>query len=252
MFIIYDMAKYHYKAKGKKSKNFYRAAQITAIFFSVNLCILFLCMMIFKPNSSSDAVTTDKKEYYAVCLATFDSASEAKNYAEKVKNRNGAGYVVNERGYRVLASVYEKKTDCESVIQKLTAAGQECSLLKIEIPKVKILQTELSKTNITAALNLFYTTVENLYLLSLQIDTLKTTSEEAVAALNNYAKNIIFSMLKSDLVSIKIKAELTALKSNLTSLASSGNEGYILSAEIKYLQIKILYDVKEMLYEIKE
>ncbi len=247
------MHNYNYKQSGEKNNSIYRRVQFFAIILCVCLCIMSVGMMIGRLAGRQDGkLRFEKREYYAVCLKVFDDLNSAKAYALSVKSRNGAGYIADDRGYRVLAAVYADRADCESVIKKLNASGQPATLLRVELKSTAIASSELSQKDFDIAMASFFDAQSRLYSLSIELDTFKTDSAKAAAELLKLQSLITPDRLGQDLVSIQLKAALVGLRSALLEIAHSGAQGYTLSAEIKYLQIKLLYDINALLEEIKE
>ncbi len=245
------MSDLHYNLKTKKSKKIYRAAQIFAVIFTLTLCIMFISAMCASPPKSGELVW-EKREYYAVSMGTFESHEPAITFAAGVKNRNGAGFVANDRGFRVLAAAYPTKRECESVLKKLSAAGQQCSLYKIEIPRTYISAGSLSQKELTRALESLLSASEKLYSLSLSLDTLKVMPEAARIKIKEISDGISPNLSCGGIVCIRLRAELTAQKSALAELAESGFEGILLSAGVKHAQIRLLFDIKALLGELKD
>lgn len=73
--------------------------------------------------------------YYAVQAGNFADAQTAKVFATQLSAIGGAGYVINDNGYRVIAEVYHEKKDADIIAARLATDGYESSVYTIEFNK---------------------------------------------------------------------------------------------------------------------
>lgn len=238
--------------KQSKPKSLYRLLTVISLFVSVPL-VVFFCILLFgvsgKPHDP-DTVYTREVNYYAIEMGRFQTETEAKDFADRIRLRGGAGYTVKDKGYRVLVSVYKSKEACENVIGSLQKAKNECSLYTISLPHTALVDSLSDRQSFERAYELFFECVDTLYEITVRLDTYSIEEQDACEQLLSLAKDLDPSFLKSDMVSIKCKAELTALSSLLQATANNppGN----LSVSLKYTEFQILYNLKSMLAEIKK
>lgn len=235
-----------------KSKDLYGLLTGISLFVSVPL-ILFFCLLLFaNPGKlgDPDTVYTREVSYYAVDMGSFQTEAEAKTFADRIRLRGGAGYTVKDKGYHVLASVYKSRESCENVIENLKKAKNECSLYTVTLPRTALVDSLSDGQSFERAYDLFFECVDTLYSITVQLDTYQIENKEACTQLLSLAKSLDSSFLKSDMVSIKCKAELTALGSLLQATANNPPEN--LSVSLKYTELQILYNLKAMLAEIRK
>ena len=238
--------------KQSKPKDLYGLLTRISLFVSVPLVIFFCLLLFANPGEFSDpnTVYTQEVSYYAVDMGSFQTESEAKTFADRIRLRGGAGYTVKDKGYHVLASVYKSREACENVIENLKKARNECSLYTITLPRTALVDSLSDQQSFERAYGLFFECVDTIYAITIQLDTYRIENQEACAQLLSLAKSLDPSFLKSDMVSIKCKAELTALSSSLQ--ATANNPPANLSVSLKYTEFQILYNLKSMLAEIQK
>ena len=78
---------------------------------------------------------------YAISLGGYSSKSQAEDNAITARKQNAGGYIFKQDiTYHVLASIYEKKNDAESVLKNLTTSFEpqivEIKIDKVDLPKI--------------------------------------------------------------------------------------------------------------------
>ena len=232
-----------------KSGDPYTVLTRISLFVSIPIALFFCLLLFANPGeiSDPDAIYTEEINYFAVNMGSYQSQSEAEQFADRIRLRGGAGYVVKEKGYHVLAAVYRSREACENVIENLQKAKNECSLYTITLPRTALVDT-LDRQSFERAYGLFFECVDTIYDIIIQLDTYEIENDQACELLLSLAKTLDPSFLKSDMISIKCKAELTALSSSLQATANNPPDN--LSVSLKYTEFQILYNLKAMLAEI--
>ena len=133
------------------------------------VALLFLSVMFGGLFGAETDPVLDGRTYYAVCLKVCDRPEQAEREATAVRNRNGAGFVWQDKGYRVLAAVYHTRKEQQSVLGKLNAAGENASAYDIVIPSVTV-RGGPSENLLGSAFSLFWETEEEVLSLALELD----------------------------------------------------------------------------------
>ena len=207
------------------------------------VALLFLSVMFGGLFGAETDPVLDGRTYYAVCLKVCDRPEQAEREAAAVRNRNGAGFVWQDKGYRVLAAVYRTRKEQQSVLGKLNAAGENASAYDIVIPSVTV-RGGPSENLLGSAFSLFWETEEEVLSLALELD--RGREEEAIRSGLEKLAEREFPALGSDAVSIRLRAEHKTLQFNLEMTAAQSPLG----PAVKHLSLQILWDLKVLLREI--
>lgn len=213
---------------------------------SLIVALLFLSVVfggLFSTTGQNAALPGETR--FAVCLKVCDRPEQAQREAVLIKNRNGAGFVWQEKGYRVLAAVYQTRAEQQSVLAKLTASGESATAFDITLPSVKV-STDLSPDLFQSAVDLFLRQADSVSALALEVD--RGLNEDTARA--ELAKLLEQELppLGSDTLSIRLRAEYKTLQFNLNLTASKTP----FSSSLKHLSIQILWDLRNFLMDIGE
>ena len=185
---------------------------------------------------------------YCVQMAAPSTAEEAAQVAADVRKKGGGGYVYMTEGlYIVLASAYERETDCDSVIGKLSLTSQAPTKYKIDIPAVtlpKIKDKELRDAT-QKGYEAVWQAYQELYAATLQLDSGNITASSARLSAakikNRFIERIEALEEDASLPSVHIKTTLTAIGAQLEPLTQPGDSDDTLSVDLKYAYLKILH-----------
>lgn len=84
------------------------------------------------PAGETRSVTLPGIAVHMLRIGHFDSRQSADKAAEELKKKGAAGCVQEDNGvFSVIAAAYSDKADAESVMERLTAEGYECSIKSI-------------------------------------------------------------------------------------------------------------------------
>lgn len=173
--------------------------------------------------------------FYAVQTGIYSDKKTADLYAEQLQKRGGAGYVLYDGMYRVVASVYPKALQAQSVAERMEEAGINATVFSFTLLDVS--DSSLSREDrqkLSEIANYPVYCYEELYLLSNSIDTGTLTQDELQARLKNLeeyltqkkvlAESIEFSPTALSLVS-SISSAIDIIK-DVPDSPSSGNIRY--------------------------
>ena len=254
------LKEFAYEKKDKKQKN-----KLPNKIFLISIILVGLAILVFFANLFSGLITPGRinlnrgerysleHNLYSVELANTNNIGEANEISVNFKQQLAAGYVVNDKGnYHILASMYQNKSNAESVVQNLKDSGVDASIYEIKIPAIYLdLALENSeKEELKNVLTLWYDTYENLYNISISLDKSEITKEQCSIEIINL-KNDLQSKIATFNESLEV-AKLTQviytkiyanmLLEKINELVEQDNLSTLYSSKIKETYFKIIYD----------
>jgi hypothetical protein len=206
------------------------------VFSSILLTFVLLGTIFVSAFSSttqtSETQTCNSPSFSIYFIST--SKSQLQNEAltiakDKMKNGDG-GYVWQKDNYfYVISSCYENENDATLVSTQLKNNNIENEVFEIKYDALNLTcptNTPEGKSMLTAALNTFYLTYQNLFDLSISLDTNITTETNALLQINGlFAKNneilrnyeIIYGEYQNNVICM-LNDSLTKLNTNLENL----------------------------------
>lgn len=176
--------------KQKKAKKKHKIPRLFAFFM-----ILFSCATVFfVANAFSNILAFSTVSLYKAKSATaksfnvfminvnnFETEQDAKKFASEIKLSGGAGYVMYDLGYNVIASAYLSSTDAQSVLEKVKLTYDTATVKLVEINRCELesIVDDEQENCVQNALDIFKNTYKNLYDLAVKLDTSQVTSAEA-------------------------------------------------------------------------
>lgn len=187
-----------------------------------------------------------KKNYFAVVVASGKTFAEVSNIATEIKQKKGAGYVLNYKNeYHVVANVYSNKEWAETVEENLKA-DYEARILTVELSNmvVNIDYSQQQIAGLKRALNLVNKAHENLYDLSVGLDKQEIMLAEVRQSLQVFAevcreeKADFSNLFQNDCTSLvaSVKIYYGKVISSLSTLLLSENLG----ADLKYVNCNLI------------
>ena len=255
-----------YKKKNKGGRFFFFVLTIAC----VGLCVLvshFFASVITTGSvnfSNFSPIAKSSYNFYAVSLGAYATKTQAEEYATTCRAKNAAGFVWKKNGkYYVLASVYAKKNDADSVVSNLTTASFTPEIVEISIEKSnfsKASNNNLKKEyanfienyidiytklyDISVSLD---TSVYTVNKARIEIDAAKTTFKTKLEKLNNGSSSsdgIYYLLLKNS--GENIVEELSSL------VEYDETATYPLGAKIKNYYITVLDEMASVISNIEE
>lgn len=258
-------------SKPKKNKN--RGGRFFFFIFSI-LCVA-ICVFVaqffasvISTGSYNFFVTSgsSNSEYklYALSLASFSTNNSAQEFASEVQKQNAGGYIYNKDSkYYVLASIYEKENDAESVKKNIIDKNPEAEIIEIEITSPNF--SKLNSANLKKEyLSIFSSLKEvycKLYDISVSLDTsvysetkskieidgVKTSLETSLNNLSNGTTSIegIYYMI--------IKEYLQNITNKLSeTIEYSSTENFPFGAKLKYVYIDLVLNILDLTDKLNE
>jgi hypothetical protein len=260
--------------QGKVTGFLKRLKDAGAGFYLASVCCLSLLLFVFILNLFSDAlvigfnsnyidetrgITVKALTLYAVQYGETDSdKGTAFLTAETVKSKGGAGYIVFDKGYHVLASCYESKKDAESVVSRLKKDKIRCSVYIISVNefKVKLVNGTAEQTAFVNSLNFFFSVYKSLYALSVELDSAlasQPTVKANIYELKKSAEALLSGLEREsgrEILFVTIKARYIAMINILNALSDLNVNSGSLSGDIKYAYLEIILGYDKMINEI--
>ena len=253
----------HKKPKNKKRHKF------AIVFISILLCCSFILLI---ADSFTDGYILDTaskilfnksattKTYYAVEIASFTDFNSAKICSNEVRDMNGAGYVVNDELFRVIADVYDVKKDAMSVSSKLNISGYLTKIYVFEILAPDYSKLPMATRNVSKKILGYY---DELYvkLHKLIIDLEKHNIDTATALIEITS---LWDSMKDKLVEyetnvdndvenpniLKIRMQLQAVIAGLENLKNTKPAESTFISDVRYTYIMILNTHRAMVASI--
>ncbi len=225
------------------------AISCITVFFVANAfsnILAFSTVSLYKSKSA----TAKSFNVFMININNFESETDAQKLASEIKLAGGAGYVMYDLGYNVIASAYLSSADAQSVLEKvkLTYTTATVKLVEINRCELESIVDDEQENCVQQALDIFKTTYQKLYDLSVKLDTSQITSQDVKIALTallesasdisagfrNYASQITDTSYSLTQAKVNQAVELlnTLVESSLTSTR--------LSAMLKNAQISAL------------
>ncbi len=207
--------------KRKSPKTGRRREFIVVLAIILCFCTTLLCADYFSNGylladfDKNATVSAEGAKYYAVQTGIYTDRKTAELYAKSLRSRGGAGYVMYDGVYRVVASVYTKALQAQTIAERMGKAGTDATVFSFSLSSVS--DSSLSQEDRNKLISLSgYTDYcyEELYNLSNAIDAGAMTENELKARLSN---------LESYLLSQKEIADGIEFSTTALSLSSAIN-----------------------------
>ena len=236
---------YNNEKKGKSKvilSIFFLIATIVALFFIANA---FSNLLAFSTVTlyDSNAIIVKSYEVYMVEAKEFDDKESADAFANELKLRGGAGVVIYDSTYKVIASCYDSLEDAQSVMEKLRNEYETCSVYTLKLNKLKLYADATNEEfeGIDNALEVFKTSGSTLIDLAIKLDKGEYSSTEVKNKLfdlyeNLNASNNRFSDFSSTINNDKFviaQAKIDQVVEVIKTLVESSSTSNKLSAEMK-------------------
>ena len=215
--------------------------------------------------AEEDETATDELELsglnlYALQAGVFDNEENAKELAQSLQEKGGAGYVRSGEEFRVYVSAYETEEEAENVSDRLESEQNlSCKIREISSEKLKLKITAPSAAveSAKAAFSLAGQLESKLCELSLSLDKSEISATKALESIKALSEHI--SSVKSDFESNTSGADspvYSAISAYLSGAASAVDKllenetASELSPQIKYSYIDAAFLRADMVSSI--
>lgn len=217
-------------------------------------------------GSSSQKVTEQLDiapfNLYAIQLGAFTNKENAEAAAKELQAKGGAGYILNDKYFRLLAMGYASEADAQKVKQQLQKEGIESQIYSISVPGVNLeITASAGKVNsIKSAFSMWIDKVRTLEDMVKNLDTSAISMEDArkdIEAIVD-AFNSTLEQLKAYSATQESNHILVGLQELYQKSIESLNEIFAVnvvdrvatSSKIKYTYIDTVYMYKQYIDSI--
>ena len=207
--------------------------------------------------------TTSDYILYAISLGAYSTKAQAEDDAISARRQNAGGYVLKkDSSYHVIASIYEKKNDAESVLKNLTTTFEpqiiEFTVEKVDLKKISSSSLEKSYLSIVAELKEVYL---SLYDISVSVDTAvysetkaRIEADKIKTDLNSKFEKLSNGTAASDGVYyVIIKNKIQDITEEITSAVEfDATDNYPFGAKIKNTYISVVDDIVDLVDLLNE
>ena len=243
--------------------------------FALTICLLCFALCITLADLFSTALTAgnftglfssaskiSSYNIYAICMFQSSIQGSAEESSSQVKSQGGAGYIYNDSSvYYVLAGAYEQENVAELVKENLESSGYSPTIITIIVPEIDI-TSNLSaneKSALSSALNIFKSTYQNLYDLSISLDTSIKTETDCKLELNDISSSVnkvkttfdatFSSKLTSSILNVKLKVDsLCEILTELIDYTATSSVPF--ASKLKYTYLETINLNKSLCKEI--
>lgn len=200
-----------------------------------------------KENQTQKTMSYNGFTMYAMQVGAYTAEDNALKAAEDIRNRGGAGYVVNDGSYRVLAFGYDNEGDANTVKEQLkSVANMESGIYAINVPSLefKITGEDKNLSAVDGAFKTYLSSKDKVGELALKLDTNEITAQDALEEMNVIkdelikVQNSIDKLAKSDEKLSGFNSLYNEIITQFNSLG--GSDTIILSAGIKNIYMNMV------------
>lgn len=214
-----DNSMYVKPRKRKYARRFYFNRIV--IFFTI-ICLAVAVLVVYLSTKKGQLIIK-KQEFYFVNISSYTNYEDCFNLSNEIKSMGGAGYILNDGKFNVMASVYSTQTDATIVSSRLYTNGfQNTSVYRFSISELRISKFDDESQNNTLSDLIVYplSCYSSLYDITLSYDT------------GEISESIVLLALQKKQEEIRRKAD---------DLISLEEYKFITAREKVFLELKIMY-----------
>lgn len=159
-----------------------------------------------KAEKVTETISTSGISLYCIQMGAFIDMENAQDYSQTNKRQGGAGYIVEDTYYRVLAVGFKSEEDANTVKTQLKEDDIDSQIYKISSQSIS-LQITATQANVDIIKSAYQVWEDNFYLLEDVFKKLDRKQIEAIKAKDDI-RGIVDTLVKE-------KGELESLSSNL-------------------------------------
>lgn len=184
---------------------------------------------------------------YALEVSSFDTKTEAVNFAAGIKTQGGAGYIYENKKFYVFISMYENLLDAEQIKNNLKEQNILANIYQLSAPAIN-LNFSGSDDALYKSLKAYKELYKQVYDLSISFDGETISKAELKTQLSKIEAEIgeIIADLKADTSNsaeiILVRASLEKVKTGFKYLISSPESDLKFNSEIKNLYFDIIFE----------
>ena len=153
-----------------------------------------------KATRITETIKVDAMSFLGIQIGAFNSKENAQSIANQLQSKGGAGYVLEDQYFRVIAMIFLKESDARAVIEQLKNQSVESQLYEIKCPGVDMDITASSEKieGIKSTFSLLQEEFQVMELIIRDLDNDKMTIEIAIDKIDEIKNQI---KAKADLLS---------------------------------------------------
>ena len=128
------------KNRTKKANN--RNKKIPALVVALVFCVS-LVALIWATTQPTKNLTSNTKCWYFLCVDVQTTSEKAQISATDVREKGGAGFIINDGKYNVIASVYDKESDVKKVSKNI----ENSTVYPLKIESISLVETSNKSLN---------------------------------------------------------------------------------------------------------
>ena len=211
------------------------------------------------PTGENAELTLPAIDIYMLQMGVFSSPSDASSMAERLRSMGAADYLLEDSGsFRLIAAAYSDEASAESVRERLSAEGFECSVFGLSHKEVGLLVTASRERllPIRTAFGLSYDVTEQLDELAIDFDSEAHETEYGLTVLSEILTNIssassgLNGMTEQNEMLEKVLTCLSDMAKLVNEAASRSSSRTEFSSALKTLRIKAALRYSELLKSI--
>lgn len=221
------------------------------------VCTIVLCFMltiglcsVFSGDGIIGVFSAGKDggiEAYALAVGGYSDMTLARNAAELIKGRGGAGYVISGDSIEIIYAVYPDEESAKKVLVALDESSAYVKQIKINIPKYKWAEGDI-KTAVEAAMgyykisfNSLFNTANALADGSMGVEDARTKMRVLTAQINDIKSAFYQSVSEIDNEDItQIKLALITALALLDNIKTTGSVPQFVSS-LRYALVQLVY-----------
>lgn len=199
---------YRYAPRRRSVRRIYMGRIVALVsVLCLTVCIL---LLVFAP-SRRGTFEIKQHNYFFVTTASTEYSSDATEKALAIKRAGGAGYILNDGTFRVMAAVYSNEGEAATVAKRLSENGVSATVYELATEKLKFTAHEDKQKNAEIAELFAYpkSVAEKLETLSREYDAAETSEALALLEIENLRASV---KKKSALLADSNSDEFTVLK----------------------------------------
>ncbi len=186
-------------------------------------------------------------EAYALAVGGYSDMTLARNAAELIKGRGGAGYVISGDSIEIIYAVYPDEESAKKVLVALDESSAYVKQIKINIPKYKWADGDV-KTAVDAAMGYYKISFDSLYNTanaladgSMGVEDARTKIRVLTAQINDIKSAFYQSVSEIDNEDItQIKLALITALALLDNIKTTGSVPQFVSS-LRYALVQLVY-----------
>lgn len=184
---------------------------------------------------------------YALAVGGYSDMTLARNAAELIKGRGGAGYVISGDSIEIIYAVYPDEESAKKVLVALDESSAYVKQIKINIPKYKWADGDI-KTAVDAAMGYYKISFDSLYNTanaladgSMGVEDARTEIRVLTAQINDIKSAFYQSVSEIDNEDItQIKLALITALALLDNIKTTGSVPQFVSS-LRYALVQLVY-----------